>query len=473
MKQLQLLLPLAFLLVVQNLSAQNKAIIKGKIQKPLSEEVILASYPSPLIPEEVQTVVKLNEGKFELEVPVTQAGIVELVHGEEVMPVYLEPGYELNLTFNGDKFLKSIKFEGKGANENNLLSQYTSRFDEEEDYQVLPDNIKLREKEFVVFLDARKEDQLDFLEKLTDKKPVSEKFKAYLLAEIAFSYANDKLTYAGLRERVVINDAVIKPGAGFYSFLDELDMQNPVNLLSPSFITFLRNYTTFMAQSAGYKEADKTYYKASYELARQKLQGEVRTLALAQILKQAVQKGHVQYTEALLLDFSANYNKPEVDAYLGKLHAINKKFGIGSPAPDFMLTNIDGQKVSLSDFKGNLVYLSFWRTNCGLCMVDLPHKQELSKKFAGRNVVFLNVAIDDNEQAWRQMVRTRQLQGVHLYQSSVDADLVKQYELKDVPAYFLIDEEGAFISVKPRRPTDREIEKDITRHLTTGSASVR
>ncbi|MGN6270252.1 MAG: TlpA family protein disulfide reductase [Sphingomonas sp.] len=45
---------------------------------------------------------------------------------------------------------------------------------------------------------------------------------------------------------------------------------------------------------------------------------------------------------------------------------------IGQPAPDFELTLIDGSKVTLDQFKGEVVVLNFWATWCGPCKQELP-----------------------------------------------------------------------------------------------------
>ncbi|NEM96401.1 TlpA disulfide reductase family protein [Pontibacter burrus] len=472
MKRIQSLLLLVALLLVNDTFGQGKTIITGKITNPLSDDITVITYPNPLIPQEKETTVELTGTTFKLEVPVTETTLAELVHGNEVVPVYLEPGYSLTLSFNGDKFLKTIKFEGKGTNENNYLAQYTRRFDEVEDYQVLPDNIKLNEKEFTEFLDYRKKDQLKNLEKYTGKNPVSDKFKAFALSEIDYSYANDKVSYPTLRQRVGASKNYVAPSTGFYSFLNELDLNKGL-AISPAYVVFLRNYAAHLAKATGLTETDRLYYKKSYSLATEKLQGKARLLAQAHILKQSIEKGHIGYSEEMMNNYKTGGANPEVITYLENYLAANSKNALGSLAPDFKLKSIDGSEVALSDFRGKVVYLNFWQAGCGLCMIELPHVQALTKQLQGKNVGFVNISLDEDEEKWRKTVTTKQLQGTHLYLKGLDAELVKRYDLKDVPAYFLLDEEGRFLTTKARRPNDREAANDILRYLNQGQASTK
>ncbi|AKD02786.1 TlpA disulfide reductase family protein [Pontibacter korlensis] len=466
------LLPLLLLLVANQLSAQDKAIISGKITNPLSDYVELIAYPNPLIPEEAKTEAELDGNSFRVEVPVKEAMVAELQHDDEVVQVYLEPGYELNLSFNGGKFLKTLKYTGKGANENSYLAAYTSRFDEEEDYQVLPDNIKFEEEEFTEFLDYRRNDQVKSLEKYAAKNPLSETFKAFMLAEIEFSYAKDKLSYHTLRQQI-LQVALKKPSPAFYTYLSKLDMQRPANLISPSFVSFLRLYTAYLANEAGYGKEQPEYYKARYDAAGRKLQGQAQILAQAQVLKRSIQQGHLKYTEQMLRDFTPKNTDVALNAYLARLQEANKALTAGSIAPDFTLKSVSGDSISLSDFQGQLVYLNFWSTDCGLCTVEQPNLQQLISKLKGRKVVFLNVAVGSDEAQWRKMVQGKELQGVHLFADGLEAEQIKPYGLKDVPAYYLLDEEGRFLSVKARRPSDHEAFNDILQHLNVRQASLK
>ena len=52
----------------------------------------------------------------------------------------------------------------------------------------------------------------------------------------------------------------------------------------------------------------------------------------------------------------------------------------GQPAPDFKMTDVDGNEKKLSDFRGKLIYIDLWATWCGPCRGELPHLKTLEEK---------------------------------------------------------------------------------------------
>jgi thiol-disulfide isomerase/thioredoxin len=148
-------------------------------------------------------------------------------------------------------------------------------------------------------------------------------------------------------------------------------------------------------------------------------------------------------------------------ATLQETYNAHKKYALGAPAPDFSFTTITGETLSLQDLKGKLVYLGFWETNCGLCLMDMPHGQELAKKMADKDIVFLNINMDQNDKAWRDMVTKKRLLGLHTSGKETSTDLRALYDLKETPSYFLIAEDGTFLNTKPKRPSSHGVTEEI------------
>jgi len=65
------------------------------------------------------------------------------------------------------------------------------------------------------------------------------------------------------------------------------------------------------------------------------------------------------------------------------------------PAPDLTLKDLNGNPVSLSDFKGKVVLVNFWATWCDPCRAEIPWLIDLQHKYADKGFVILGIALDD------------------------------------------------------------------------------
>jgi thiol-disulfide isomerase/thioredoxin len=426
--------------------------LTGKITKAEADSILVVVNPNPLSAQEAQSRSGLTQGEFALSVPLRQPTIADLVYEEDAVSIFLQPGDQLDVRFHASDFLKTLKFKGPGANENNFLVAYSLKFLENDDYQVLPENISLTEKAFIAFLDLRKKDQLLFLEKYAAKMPLSPAFQHYIGAEIEYNWANDRLTFAELKQRVK-GGAKMPLSPAYYDYLGQVTLNNPAAAGSHAYTEFLKNYLHFQAAAGQHRKTDRDYYQVIYNLGKEKLTGEPRSLLLAHTLYESMKHGPIQYTNLLFRDFEKLNTNKELNDFLAGTYDVSKAFAPGSPAPGFQLKSLAGKEVSLADFKGKVVYLNFWSSKCGLCQLDLPYAQELEKELAGKNVVFVNIGMDADEASWRLSVNRRKLQGLQLY-GGQQPDLLKQYKVADVPAYYLLDTDGAFISTKARRPSN-------------------
>ncbi|HZQ94144.1 MAG TPA: TlpA disulfide reductase family protein [Candidatus Sulfotelmatobacter sp.] len=65
-------------------------------------------------------------------------------------------------------------------------------------------------------------------------------------------------------------------------------------------------------------------------------------------------------------------------------------------APDFTLTRLDGQRLTLSSYRGRIVLLDFWATWCVPCREEIPRFVELQNKYGGRGLQIIGVSMDDS-----------------------------------------------------------------------------
>ena len=198
-----------------------------------------------------------------------------------------------------------------------------------------------------------------------------------------------------------------------------------------------------------------------YDLAKQKLQGRVLYWFLAGELMDGIRSGYEAYVDARWQSFEQSNPFPEyteaLQAELDKLLTLAP----GQPAPDFTLKDLNGQPVSLSQFKGKVVLLDFWASWCGPCIADFRSLRKIKEQMAAQPVVFLNISKDVDEGDWKRAIAKHQIKGVH-----VRSDQVAQvYNVSGIPRYYLVDPQGLIVEKFLRVWDVDEIVAKIEEHL--------
>lgn len=116
----------------------------------------------------------------------------------------------------------------------------------------------------------------------------------------------------------------------------------------------------------------------------------------------------------------------------------------GTAAPDFTLNDVNGNTVSLSDFKGRKVVLQFWASWCPDCRVEMPLIKSMQAQSDPSEIVFVAVSFDRSEEAFASYVTKNDLGGVQLYDPAGmrDSAVAKSYKITWIPSLYLIDEKG-------------------------------
>lgn len=110
-------------------------------------------------------------------------------------------------------------------------------------------------------------------------------------------------------------------------------------------------------------------------------------------------------------------------------------------APDFELTGVDGSPHRLSDYKGNVVIISFWASWCTECVAELPALEDIHRSFADRGIVILSISIDRDEEAMRKVLRKFPASYPVLRDTSGEV-FIKLYTVTSLPTLLLVDRKG-------------------------------
>ena len=116
----------------------------------------------------------------------------------------------------------------------------------------------------------------------------------------------------------------------------------------------------------------------------------------------------------------------------------------GLPAPNFSLPDLDGQMVSLADYKGKVVLLNIWATWCPPCLEEMPSMEKLYQELKGEGFEILAVSIDESgAQDVLPFIKKHKLSFPALTDSK--GTLKNLYQTTGIPESFIIDKDGILV----------------------------
>lgn len=123
---------------------------------------------------------------------------------------------------------------------------------------------------------------------------------------------------------------------------------------------------------------------------------------------------------------------------------------VSEDAPDFLLKDLDGNEVKLSNLKGKVVFIDFWATWCKPCVQAMPGvKTALDKYKDDKNVVFLFIATSEQGKADVVKERLKNFITKKGYNFTVlhdtDGKTSAAYQVFGIPLKLVIDAKGELI----------------------------
>jgi thiol-disulfide isomerase/thioredoxin len=115
------------------------------------------------------------------------------------------------------------------------------------------------------------------------------------------------------------------------------------------------------------------------------------------------------------------------------------KARVGSAAPEFKLPDLNGQQVSLDQYRGKVVILDFWASWCGPCRMTMPILEALQKEYPG-DLALLAINLQESRDIVRDYVLRQNVHSKVLLdeQGSVGAT----YGTEAIPLHILLDKKG-------------------------------
>lgn len=132
---------------------------------------------------------------------------------------------------------------------------------------------------------------------------------------------------------------------------------------------------------------------------------------------------------------------------------------VGRLAPDFTLTDLEGNSVTLSDFRGKVVFINFWATSCPSCRAQMPEIEDVYQEYKSQDVVVIGVNLLEDENEVRRYVQ----QGGYSWTFVIDTtgEVAISYGITIIPANFFVDKEGIIRAVNVEAMTKIAMESQL------------
>ncbi|NLU39687.1 MAG: TlpA family protein disulfide reductase [Bacteroidales bacterium] len=121
--------------------------------------------------------------------------------------------------------------------------------------------------------------------------------------------------------------------------------------------------------------------------------------------------------------------------------------------PDIKLLDTNNAEISLNQFKGKKIFITFWSTSCGPCIEDKPKLEEIKSALKEHpEIIFIDISIDKDFERWKAYIDDKNPQGIQLIINENARKISKIFKCGGIPFGVIVDSNGNFTANYLFRP---------------------
>jgi len=448
------------LVIYASVALASTTKVSGTVLKPSSQSIAVKYTSNRPNQEQAFVTTTLDHNNmFYLQFELYEYVEAFLYVGKDyVCKFYLEPGDEVNITVDQHYIKQTLSFTGPQAAKNKFWVEFNQQYPEYNDkvYYYRPFNFYSSKavenlykqqtsiENFYAAVDANYNNQLSFLNSFNSYNTLSSKNYQRILANFEARRLNNRMLFFYYQQTLMKSTNADMPFDLVQTF-QGYDRQDVNQLENKEYINALMTYLGYLNaknQRTGPNETAEAYY----QLLTENFIGVSRNYLLTRLFLKELANKRMGLWESKRNEY-LNYNF--TDEWLlmidGIYHELSQIYN-GITDTNFTLPNENKELVSLGNYNGKVVYLSFWATWCKPCLDNFEKYRQIKYSLEEKGVVFVNVSIDKNRDKAIEYVNRMGIDGINLFADDNLEAITRQFYISSLPLYYVVDQYGALTS---------------------------
>ena len=433
--------------------------VHGNIINPKKEEISFSYFNNPLQQLLIEKKYNLDsKNQFYSEFDFLTPTLLEFQYDDNTQKLYVEPGDNIYIQFDGNNFYQSWQVTGKGSTNNNFLNNLNKKYPILKRYQFVSSDIE----QYFHSVDSLLLEMQTYISVESKKQSLSNNFLDYIQSDILFQAAINKIFY--IQKNFVMSGNINEQTMEYLDFMKNINVNSENNLYVESFPKLLVMYLDCIYQIENPElifklrttnvplleesERIKLFKKIAsirHKIAKEKLHGKILDFFISRELTGLFDEGWFEPFEQLYEEYRNNGILTEYTDIIDSALENAYRLMAGEQAPNITLFDIDDNEISLNNLNGKVLLLNFWATWCPGCKTNAPEIKKVQAYFSNQDFLLVNISMNENKKVWKDAVHKEQLNGLHLFSNGFTSQTARDYNIQGIPSYFLLDMNGKIV----------------------------
>ncbi len=392
-----------------------------------------------------------SNGRFELNFPFEHRWPLELRHGENSITFIISPEDSFNIHIKPDGMYYGYEISGRGTDEAKLNYLNFRDFDRDrnEGFGQIIQNTDPAQYENTISTWMKEYEKI--IKKNTKAVQPNSIVKKRTQELAKIKEATYYLYY--IKYKRDIRDTAFDTPKNWEAIINNPELRAWDYTASPEYQNFIFLYLTQMGPAPTGDVC--TNFKNYADFADSVFMTNSKIELMPRIILEAVQNDCYQSVKEEYKAYEKYNDKPDYSMVLNQRIGSQISLQPGEPAPDFVFLDTDGNKHSLEDFRGKVIYLDFWATWCGPCIRAMKSSGPLKEHFKdNEDIEFVYISTDRDHNKWMNHYITNNGEPNHWHMGASAPAASQAYRITHIPRYVIIDKDGNLVDSNAPRPYD-------------------